>query len=350
MSENYSFVFMSKPSELYGYKEVFSKNGSYKEMNKLEWTHFKNISKEPLTCLTKTRRAEIAAIYATMPVPIQICGSKVPACQSLDTLTDTDHRGKGLFVNVAKKVYEKAKSKNFAFVYGFPNGNSVHGFTKKLNWKLLDPVPFLFKPLRSGYFLKKLLGSGIGGLLDFKITYTKKIKLAQGECIKPIVKFGEDTDMIWEAFSKDIKVSVNRDSKYLNWRYFEKPGENYTVMGFYRSNNLRGLLVYCSKEKHGGSVGYVMEYIAFPEDTEAGEALFQYALNDFISQGSDVVLAWCFDFSPNYAVHKNKGFRRLPERIRPIELHFGYANFNTDEKILSTRENWYLSYSDSDTV
>ena len=255
-----------------------------------------------------------------------------------------------IFVKSANVVYKSAKMDHYALVYGFPNGSSVHGFKKKLNWKLLDPMPFLFKPLKTGYFFKKVLGKRLGSVLNLNISSHKKIKLEQNEKIIEIQKFTKDSDFLWEKFSTNFKVSINRNSDYLNWRFVEKPQENYKRFGFYRDGKLQGFIVYVNKLKHDGNIGYVMELITAPNENKAGRNLLQFAHNDFKKSKVDVVLSWCFHFSPNFKFFKSKGFYDLPEKLRPIELHFGYANFNADETVIMNRENWYLSYADSDTV
>ena len=52
-----------------------------------------------------------------------------------------------------------------------------------------------------------------------------------------------------------------------------------------------------------------------------------------------------------FKIFKNQLFFKLPEKLKPIELHFGVKSFNNDiSSIVNKRDNWYLSYSDSDTV
>lgn len=76
-----------------------------------------------------------AAYYGVFPIVCEYRGSKVLCAQSGDTMTHSEHRGKGLFVDLAKKTYELAKQESIKFIYGFPNQNSYPGFVKKLDWK-----------------------------------------------------------------------------------------------------------------------------------------------------------------------------------------------------------------------
>jgi len=347
---NYQYKGLKDAKDLADYKRAFDVNGSPKDIKKLQWVHFENPINETLVCLTYTGSTQLAAIYATMPVFFQINGKQVKACQSLDTLTDKQHRGKGLFTKSAAKVFEEAEQKGYELIYGFPNGNSVHGFVKKLDWKLLDPVPFLFKPLRTGYFLSKGIGEKLGRVLDVGISKTKKIKFPKGDKIIRLDSFNRETDAVWEVFSEKIAVSIQRDSQYLNWRYVDKPGEDYQIFGYYRNQQLFGFIVYTLKVKHKGNIGYIMELIMIPSEILAGKKLVQFALNALITKKADVCLAWCMEHTLSYSNFRKKGFKNLPNKLRPIELHLGYRAFGGDDSLLQERNNWYISYSDSDTV
>jgi hypothetical protein len=62
-------------------------------------------------------------------------------------------------------------------------------------------------------------------------------------------------------------------------------------------------------------------------------------------------LSWCFPHSPNYSSFRLNGFVVLPERLRPIELHFGARAFDDGlARLVHDRSQWYVSYLDSDTV
>lgn len=75
-----------------------------------------------------------AAYYGVFPVKAQFKGKEILVAQSGDTMTHPDHRGKGLFITLAKMTYDLAKQLGVEFIFGFPNDNSYPGFIKKLEW------------------------------------------------------------------------------------------------------------------------------------------------------------------------------------------------------------------------
>ena len=44
-------------------------------------------------------------------------------------------------------------------------------------------------------------------------------------------------------------------------------------------------------------------------------------------ENADCILSWCLEHSPNYSIYKKHFFFNLPEKFRPIELHFGVKTF-----------------------
>ncbi len=330
------------------YNSCFAKNGTAKSIDKIKWQFLENpVNKQFVDIAIDEENNKVAAIYAIAPVAFIINSGVAIGAQSLDTITDEEYRGKGLFIKLAKDVYEKATVAEVKLVYGFPNGNSIYGFQKKLNWDILDPVPFLLKPIKTKYFTNKI------GVLSWlpNINIGRRHSADRSYKIIDSLSFPHEVNQLWLKFSKDINVAVNRDKQYLDWRYVDKPNEGYIIRHIYKNDDYLGYVVFCIKEKHGGKVAYIMELIYDLDNQKVGEELIKNAVNEIINQGADCILSWCLDHSPNFKIFKKYGFYNMPEKLKPIELHFGACTFeDTLRPVVRKRENWYLSYSDSDTV
>lgn len=331
------------------FKDCFDKNGSPKSLDKIHWQFLGNPNGRPIVQMAISQADETAGIYAVYGNTFKLDTKKILGVQSLDTMTDANHRGKGLFITLANDVYNKSIEEQVGLVYGFPNGNSIYGFKKKLNWAILDPVPFLIKPLRTKYFTQKI--KALSFLPDIKIP-TFNIGKRRGIVIKEENLLPEEYNAIWDEFSSDIKVTLNRDKDYLSWRYLEKPGENYRIKQAYdEKGKYLGIVIYTIKEKHNGKIGYIMELIYSINNPNCGKALLNAAIQDIRKEKADCILSWCLEHSPNYNIYKSRTFIKMPEKLKPIELHFGARAFDKKHKdLVEDRKNWYLSYSDSDTV
>ena len=165
-----------------------------------------------------------------------------------------------------------------------------------------------------------------------------------------MTEIGPEIDQLWERFASKVTIAVDRDASYLRWR-LSKPGEQYECLGVYELGQLVAFCAYTVVDKHGGRVGYVVELLHDPAHHKAGAVLLAECVRRMASDGADAALAWCFRHSPNAKAYRKVGFMPLPEGLRPIELHLGVRPLNYSlSEMLSDRQNWYISYCDSDTV
>ncbi|PTM08488.1 MAG: hypothetical protein DA407_07940 [Bacteroidetes bacterium] len=332
------------------FKNCFDDNNSPKNTENIGWQFFDNTSSNSfVTIAFDDEKKKPAAIYAVSCVKFKVGDTTSIGTQSLDTITDIDYRGQGFFIKLAKDVYSKAQDSGMALVYGFPNGNSIHGFAKKLEWTVLDPLPFLIKPLKSQYFTKKI--KALRFLPNIKLSLSK-FRFSGNYLLKAENHFPDEVNKIWEIFSSNIEVAVVRDKAYLDWRYIQKPNEDYKILHCWdKKETYLGFVIYAVKEKHNGSIGYIMELMYDLKQPKSGEHLLSYAVDNMKKEGADCILSWCLEHSPNYNIYKKEFFLYMPEKIRPIELHFGVRSLQkSNEEIIGDRKNWYISYSDSDTV
>jgi GNAT superfamily N-acetyltransferase len=94
----------------------------------------------------------LAAHYACAPARARIEGQSCTVALSLNTATDPDFQGKGLFTRLAEKTYADLAAQGVRAVYGVANANSTPGFLRKLGFTLvrrLDAVVGV-GPLRRG--------------------------------------------------------------------------------------------------------------------------------------------------------------------------------------------------------
>lgn len=75
--------------------------------------------------------------YAVIPTKFTYMGESFIAYRSMTTMVHPEGRGRGLFTEMAKRVYDLLAQDKAALVYGFPNANSAPGFAKHLGWNLM---------------------------------------------------------------------------------------------------------------------------------------------------------------------------------------------------------------------
>lgn len=333
------------------YKDCFDQNDNPRDMRLIEWQFFQNKAKVITSIAYDPVAKKTAGIYASFSLRFKVDGKEHLACQALDAITDVNYRGKGLYTTLASSVFKKADEQNMLFTYGIPNANSIHGYRTKLAWAIMDPLPFLIKPLRTKYFTDKIKPLKFLPNINLSNPFAGK-GVKKGFSIKKENVFPAAVNDIWDIFSEHIKVAVIRDKEYLDWRYIQKPLEQYNIAHCYdKDNKYLGFVVYAVKAKHNGKIAYIMELVYDLNIPDSGKELLKFAINDIKRQKADCILSWCFEHSPNYKVLNKAFFLNMPEKLRPIEMHFGAKIYSNELKdIIGNRSSWYISYSDSDTV
>jgi hypothetical protein len=339
------------------FQACFARNNPRaRTLDSLRWQYLANTTPHLFVDLAVPQNEDrVAAIYASLPGWMQVRGERRLAQQSLDTLTDVDFRGKGLFITLAQQTFARAASQGSALIYGFPNGNSAHGFFKKLGWVSLDPVPFLLRPLRLSYAADRLkLPKALGALVP-RMPLVAPFGRHRRKGVRELSAADPRMTQLWNRFSERIGIAVDRDDAYLQWRVYDRPDGDYRTLVFENEDGsaLRAMCVFTLKEKHGGRIGYLMELLhdRTVGGMRAASHLLGLAVREMSDAGADSVLGWSLPHSPNYPIYVRHAFFPLPKRLRPVELHFGVRAF--DRSIASTAEQrsaWYLSYLDADTV
>ena len=341
------------------YSEFFAADGNSKPDGLQRWRHLQNPAGDTFAVIAQedSKPDTWAALYVTSPVVFDVAGKQILGSQSLDTLTGSAYRGHGLFPRLAQEVYGTSETTGVHFVYGFPNASSAPGFFGRLEWTNLGSVPFLIKPLRVSYFSNQLARRL--GLAPTRIEPGDNIDLSQALLatdlsqfpIERLERFDEEATRLWERNTQSTTVGVRRDAKYLNWRLFDRPDAHYCVLGHKDAHGINGYVAFAGARKHGGTIGYILELIVSPDRPAVAASLLKAATRILRTAGADAVLAWCLPHSSPYSTFRWNGYWPLPERLRPIELHFGVRSFDPALRdILGDRRRWYLSYLDSDTV
>ena len=340
--------------ELEKYRQCFIDNGSDKSLDTLKWMHQKNLRGVNTIYYAIDRETQaVAGIHTYLPVILTCMGKIVNGMQSFDTLTDKRHRSKGLFIKLASKVLNEESLKNNELVYAFPNENSLHGYKNKLGFTHFGEVPFLIKPFRLAYFIAKILKRNGPDMPESNcnMSIPRQTALKGAREIKEIAQFDEKYDELYNVVKPEINIAVNRNAAFMNWRYVAKPGEIYARYGLYEHDQLTGVVVFTLKNKHGGKIGYLMELLYDPKNEKAGNHLLRFCSQTLRKNKADLVLAWCFDHSFNYSSLRRNGYYKFPEKLRPLKLNFITKTLNSNNtKDIYNIRNWYLSYSDSDTV
>lgn len=315
---------------------MFAEQGETRSAELLAWQYLSHLGGAHV-CIAHTRaglHAGPAALYAAFPTPFQVDGRAVAAYQSFDTLTAAGFRGRGLFVRLAELAYRRLADAGAGLVYGVPNGESFGGFVRRLGWSALDPFPMMIRPVGVRYPLAR------AGL--------RRRKDPPGAAVNEPPLCPADVTDLFRRSQYAGKSAVIRDHEYLQWR-LQRPGSTYRLIESRSPRGvLNGIAVVDVLAKHGGTIGYLMEAMIDPGAIDDARRLLAAAVDRMVADGADAILAWAMPDDPVYPLLRRRGFRNLPVRLSPVELHLGYRSL--DGVCTLDRDGLRWSYLDSDTV
>lgn len=303
----------------------------------------------------------MAGQYAVIPTRFSVRGVETPAALSCDTMVSPDYQRQGIFTTLAKDVYDRTEDMGIHLVWGFPNENSHHGFTTKLQWFDIAGLPTYVRPLRLAppfqYVLKNRAAGAVAGALaslaqPFLFAVKKKAPDTRGGLsIGKVARADAGFDELWQRNKDRFGVMQVRDAAYLNWRYFgQEPDISYDLFAVRRDGALIGFIVLRRNIFFGVSTGVVADL--FPADMPADVLDFalDYVASHSLNNGCALMVMLCTAL-PRDAYRRNHFFK-VPDKISPKTFHFGARCEGPAELAVTARDfsNWYLTWGDTDLI
>lgn len=340
------------------FQEVFGKPmGKTENIKHWKW-EYKNNPNDRLEIILAVDENKIVGHYAVIPVRMKIGNKEYTTSLSLDTMTRRNYRGQGLFPTLATELYNNIGKNGIPITYGFPNAFSIRGFIKKLDWFEISDLPIYIRPMNFALLFKqflktKFLSIIIGTLINFFFNlFLNKKKPPNNIKIERIMKFNKDFDDLWDVNKNMITVGVIRDSRYLNWRYFQKPEDEYVVFTIKNYKKLKGYIILKIEEKFNLKIGLIMDILTDPSCEAYHEYLINHALFFFKKKKVGIISIIMFPQWRFYKSLKRNLFMKMLKIFFPEEIYFG-ARKNNDEldiQLVEDPNNWYLTWGDTDVV
>jgi hypothetical protein len=248
--------------------------------------------------------------YGLYPIYSRIQGKKVLISQSGDTMTHSNHIGRGLFYESAAITYDFCLNNGIYGVFGFPSKSSYPGFKKKLNWNFSENInnyTFIIPTFPIAYFFRKIK------FLNFFYNYWLKF----------VLLFFEKGDFFNGSILASNQDGIIRDKSL--WEYKLLKSENKLI----KINKTNIVL------KFNGRIG--VGDIDFCSESELSSILFKLKILAFFTFSAQI----SFFVSPNTFLDNFLGKCSVPNKGLPI----GFRSFSK-EVIL---DNLKFTYFDFDT-
>ncbi|MEZ6013840.1 MAG: GNAT family N-acetyltransferase [Planctomycetota bacterium] len=258
----------------------------------------------------------LVASYACSPRIVVTREGPVTVGQTGDVMTLPSQRGKGLFSALDRAVMEDARAAGWPVVFGLPNSASAHIFTRDLGWLEVGRVrPWTFVlAADAGARAERLRVSRLAAALvpwaywrgTMRVGHMKDQFFAKANVVA-IARFKPEVDAVTAEAAAQGAWTIQRDHRYLNWRFCDAPSGRFKAHGVYEpSGKMRGYAV-VQLPARGDAVGYIADVVAL--DRVAFAAAMEAGLSHLRKAGASVARAYAFDGSRWQADLVWSGFR-----------------------------------------
>jgi GNAT superfamily N-acetyltransferase len=141
-------------------------------------------------------------------------GRLIRAVRAVDTVTDPDHRGMGLFTTLTLGALEELAAEGVDFVFNTPNTQSLGGYTK-MGWQTIGTLP-AFVRIRSMRDLPRVVRSRGPANLD-SLPCSTGVSAAEG------LADGAAVESLLMSTEPPAGVHTPRSLDFLRWRYVAAP-------------------------------------------------------------------------------------------------------------------------------
>lgn len=260
---------------------------------------------------------KLVSYYAVSPVEMTINGIKCKLALSNMTMTHPAHQGKGLFTQLANRLFDELKEDGYVGVFGFANRNSHYGFRKNLGWKDLAALSII-----------KCESPGM--LIDFVDT---------NNATTNHIFCDDDLASLEHMSYSSAFVLPSRDSAFLRWRLIDNPENKYRLASS-DHNEFPGCSILYKEYDSGADI---ME-IFYNRDLGLVAGSLRSALSNIAATQVTSISMWSNLHCDEHMLLEKMGFFESS-----FVTYFGVIPFDVKTKeALSTYESWHYRFIDSD--
>lgn len=260
---------------------------------------------------------------------------------------------------MAEEAFNRMNAEGTHILIGFPNEAAYQVYRRKRPyWRHVCSIPLLVKPLNvNGLFDKYVRNVFLRNLIKLpaqivtKLLLGERLRKAEGISIREIYSLDSRFDDFWREASKGYNIGLIRDSKFLNWRFVNKPGEEYFIFAAEKDKKILGYIVLKNAEMFNLSLGLIVDVLTLAPD-HVMDSLISKAIEHFKKQKVDVIGCLMLKQTPYFKTIKRAGFVSVPKALSRKEFYFGVQVKPSvlPDEIVNNPTNWFLTWADIDIV
>jgi hypothetical protein len=255
-------------------------------------------------------------------------------------------------VKHAAEASARAADAGAVLAYGFVPARHAERVFDALEWESLGPAPLLVRPLRLSSVADAFALPARARALLPALPLIAPFGRARRSGFREIAVKEPRTTRLWDRFSIDVGVALERNASTFERRIFEGiEGSNRRVFIFEDGDRyaIRAMCIFVVKDDAGGRRGHVLELLHDRSVTglRAASHLLGLALREMLDAGADAALAWSLPSSGSYPIFARHAFFSPPQAIREDDLRMGVRAFDPAlDALVTQRDRWYLSSLD----
>jgi len=351
-----------KGGDEYGIARLFKIEGG---LGEYQWTRIWSWKhkESPVGHLTMVaeHKGQIVGHMSSIHVNMKVNKKTVIGSVVVDLLVHPSFRRQGIFRTLNENLLNEEGRKGTWILYTFANKLSHLGF-RKYGWSDVSNVPnfirflniydALYEHITGKYKMIRLLSEHRVSRLLIKIVlyaasafvglFLRVFTRETGDFdledvkVKAITRFDRRIDDFWKAISKNYRIIAIRDSRCLNWLFFEKPGSKYTVLIAERGGQILG---YIALQDANAESGRIVDILCFP-DKPVIQLLLSKALDYFRRKNVKWVSFTMLGNNILYQVLKENAFIPLPSSFR---LMVRINSQKISGSMAKNVKNWYVA-------
>ena len=340
-------------------QRVFGSSLTLEEWN---WRTFGNPAGKTLSFVAVQKDdGRLIGHMASVPVDLTVGRFSRKAFFIIDSAVDPLQQGRGIHAALSIAIAKRSGELEAGFPVGMPNQQAYLPCLKMGGTHLLT-IPVFFKVLDWRRLVRAKLHSNflaqIAGVLGRPFQQSKVPEKSTEFTFQEVQHFEGSLNELSNRISPRFGICPKRESGFLNWRYFERPGSPYSVFSISSGGRWQGYIVIRLLEKWGLRLGTLVDLFFDPGCAPAGQLLLHHAEKHLRASGADVL--WGLFASPQtyYKLFRKARFFKAPrlKGLRPFHFVADFVAIDPrrpdlaarDGALLRQGEQWFLTLGDTD--
>lgn len=213
-----------------------------------DWLYESNPHGRALTWIAiEAGTGETVGCTSIFPRNVVVCGNLRRGSIGGDCYIEPRVRRRGLATDLHRASLQGMREHGIDFMYGPPNPNNLIAL-QKAGSTVVTTFKRWVRPLTGSSVYRAAFGSTPSKLearlASLPILVFDRLVRANicGVTLEPVEQFGPEFDAMFERASAQYPLACVRDSRYLQWRYFEAPARRQFPFAVRRDGELAGLV------------------------------------------------------------------------------------------------------------